>query len=94
MNKSDLIEELSQELNIPSKEATSIINTILDSMTDTLVNGENIEFRGFGSFVVKHYDAYTGRNPKTGQKIEVKAKKMPVFRVGKDLREAVNRGKP
>ncbi len=57
-------------------------------MTKTLVNGENIEIRGFGSFTVKHYYSYTGRNPKTGKKTVVKAKKLPVFRVGKDLKEA------
>ena len=59
-------------------------------MTDTLVNGANVEIRGYGSFSIRHYDSYTGRNPKTGEETMVKAKKLPVFRVGKDLREAVD----
>jgi len=59
-------------------------------MTETLVKGENVEIRGFGSFTVREYAAYTGRNPKTGEKTQVKAKKLPFFKVGKELREAVN----
>ena len=92
MNKSELIEELSKQVEIPPKEATSIISTILDSMTDTLVKGENVEIRGFGSFTVRHYDGYTGRNPKTRENVVVKAKKLPFFKVGKDLKEAVDGG--
>ena len=92
MNKSELIEALSVELNISRQEATSIIGTILDSMTNALVDGENVEIRGFGSFTVRHYDSYTGRNPKTGVEAEVKAKKLPFFKVGKELREAVDGG--
>ena len=93
MNKTDLVEALSKELNLPVREAKGIVNTILDTMTDTLVNGEHIEIRGFGSFSVKKYGSYTGRKPETGEKIKVKAKKLPVFRVGKDLREAVDAGR-
>ncbi len=62
-------------------------------MTETLVKGDNVEIRGFGSFTVKHYDPYTGRNPKTGMEPKVIAKKLSVFRVGKELKEAVNAGK-
>jgi integration host factor subunit beta len=62
-------------------------------MTETLVKGDNVEIRGFGSFTVKHYDSYTGRNPKTGIETKVNAKKLPFFRVGKELKEAVNAGK-
>jgi integration host factor subunit beta len=62
----------------------------VDSLTDTLVNGENIEFRGFGSFAVKSYKAYKGRNPKTGMVVDVKPKKLPFFKVSKDLRERLN----
>jgi integration host factor subunit beta len=91
MNKSELIEALSQEINVPLREADSITNTILDSMTDSLAVGDNIEIRGFGSFVVKEYDSYQGRNPKTGQKIKVPPKKLPFFKVGKELREKVNK---
>ena len=92
MNKSDLIEELSKQVDIPLQEATSIVSTILQSMTQALVDGENVEIRGFGSFTVRHYDSYTGRNPKTKEKVTVKAKKLPFFKVGKELREAVDGG--
>ena len=90
MTKAELTESLSKELNLSLRTTTGIISTILDSMTNALANGENIEIRGFGSFTVRHYEPYTGRNPKTGKEIEVKAKKLPFFKVGKDLKEAVN----
>ena len=93
MKKSELQEALSKELNLPIETASSIINTILESMTNTLANGGNVEIRGFGSFAVRQYDPYTGRNPKTGEKTVVKPKKLPVFKVGKDLREAVDGGR-
>ena len=94
MTKSELTEALSKDLNLPLQKASSIIRTILDSMTDTLANGgDNVELRGFGSFTVKYYDSYTGRNPKTGEKTVVKEKKLPVFKVGKELREAVDNGR-
>ena len=90
MNKSDLAEILSQELDLSIKETSKTVNIILDSMTEALSRGEHIEIRGFGSFTVKNYDAYVGRNPKTGEKISVKAKKAPVFKVGKELKKAVS----
>lgn len=93
MNKSDLIEELAKQIDIPLQEATSIISTILQSMTQALVDGENVEIRGFGSFSVRKYDSYTGRNPKTKEKVTVKAKKLPFFKVGKELKEAVDGGR-
>lgn len=92
MNKSELKETLAKELSISLQAASGIISTILDSMTDALVNGEHIEIRGFGSFSVRHYDSYTGRNPKTGEKTVVKAKRLPFFKVGKDLKEAIDAG--
>src|SRR5210317_1424735 len=91
MNKSELIDALSQEINVPLREADSITNTILDSMVGALAAGDSIEIRGFGSFVVKKYGSYQGRNPKTGQKIMVPPKKLPFFKVGKELREIVNK---
>lgn len=90
MNKSELIEALAQNQGLPIKTAASIVNTILDTMIETLVRGENIELRGFGSFTVKDYETYTGRNPKTGASILVKPKKLPFFKVGKELRESIN----
>ena len=92
MTKSELTEALSKDLNLPPQTASSIVSTILDSMTNTLVNGVKVEIRGFGSFTVRHYDSYTGRNPKTGEKTVVKAKKLPFFKVSKELKEAVDGG--
>jgi integration host factor subunit beta len=90
MNKSELIEALAQKQGLPTKTAASIVNTILDAMVETLVRGDNIELRGFGSFTVKEYETYTGRNPKTGVPILVKPKKLPFFKVGKELRESID----
>ena len=93
MNKSELIEALAERINVPIREAASITNTIIDTMSDALARGESIEIRGFGSFVVKEYGSYTGRNPKTGEKIQVAPKKLPFFKVGKDLREKVDQNR-
>ena len=89
MNKSELIEALALTNNLSYKKAEEVINTIFDSMTDALLTGERIEIRGFGSFVIKEYEAYVGRNPKTGDTIDVKPKKLPFFKVGKELKERV-----
>ncbi len=91
MNKSELIEALAEEVNLPLREASSAANTILEAMTDALARGDSIEIRGFGSFVVKEYQSYYGRNPKTGEKIKVAPKKLPFFKVGKELKEQVNK---
>jgi integration host factor subunit beta len=89
MNKSELIEALAAKESISFKKAEEIVNTVFDSMTGALVAGDRIEVRGFGSFVVKEYKAYTGRNPKTGHSIAVNPKKLPFFKVGKELKERV-----
>ena len=91
MNKSDLIEQLAVTMQLSGREAAAIVDTILETMTDALTRGDSIEIRGFGSFVVKEYESYTGRNPKTGELITVRPKRLPLFKVGKDLREQVNR---
>ncbi|MBU0946828.1 MAG: integration host factor subunit beta [Proteobacteria bacterium] len=90
MNKSELIEALSRDIDLPHREAAAITNTIIETMTEALAQGDSIEIRGFGSFVIKDYGTYEGRNPKTGEKIKVRPKKLPFFKVGKDLREQVN----
>ena len=90
MNKSQLADALAQEMDIPLREASPIIDTVLETMVAALASGDSIEIRGFGSFVVKHYEAYTGRNPKTGTSIKVPPKKLPFFKVGKELKEKVN----
>ena len=93
MTKAEVIEMLSVELKCSNRIATSIVNTILDAMTKALISGDNVEIRGFGSFSIRNYASYTGRNPKSHEEIQVKAKKMPFFTVGKELREAVNESK-
>ena len=90
MNKSNLIDALSTKENLNNKNAFEIVNLIFDGFTDALKKGGRIEIRGFGSFSVREYGGYTGRNPKTGAKTEVGAKRLPYFKVGKELKERVN----
>ena len=92
MNKSELIEYISEKENIPKKKVEDTVNLIFDMMTDSLVEGGRIEIRGLGSFVTKDYAAYKGRNPRTGESIQVAPKRLPAFKVGKELRERVNGG--
>lgn len=93
MNKSDLIEALASKLpNLASRDVEVIVNTIFDSMTSELEQGGRIEIRGFGSFEVRTRKPRLGRNPKTGQSVEVGIRKVPFFKVGKELRERVNHG--
>ena len=93
MNKSGLIEVFVEELKFPFITGSSIINTILDAMTEALVKGENIKLRGFGTFSVRQYDSYTCKNPKTGGEAIVKARKLPFFKARKELKEAMNAGR-
>jgi integration host factor subunit beta len=90
MNRADLIEALAKKEVLKETEAYTIINLIFDGFTDTLKKGGRIEIRGFGSFSVREYGAYTGSNPKTGKKVYVKPKRLPFFKVGKELKERVN----
>src|ERR1700741_1944934 len=87
MNKSELVEKLAERAKITKKRAEQVVNLIFEQMTQALERGERIEIRGFGSFTNKSYDAYTGRNPRTGETIHVPAKKLPFFKVGKELKE-------
>ena len=89
MNKSELIEQLAIRKDISNKRAEEVVNLIFNSMSDAMVDGERIEIRGLGSFVIKDYGTYTGRNPKTGEQITVCPKKLPFFKVGKELKERV-----
>jgi len=91
MNKSELVETLSIKNNLTYKKSEQIVNLIFDTMSQALIDNDRIEIRGFGSFMVKDYRAYTGRNPKTGEVIQVNEKKLPFFKVGKELRERVDR---
>jgi integration host factor subunit beta len=90
MNKSQLIEALAKEENLPIKKAEEVVNAVFGDMERALINGERVEIRGFGSFKVKQYEGYKGRNPKTGEMITVGRKKLPFFKVGKDLKERVD----
>lgn len=92
MNKSELIEELSRKENLPEKKAQAIVNLVFKKFTEELKRGGRIEIRGFGSFVIRNYGAYVGRNPKTGKNIEVAPKKLPFFKVGKELKDRVEKG--
>ncbi|MBU2055972.1 MAG: integration host factor subunit beta [Proteobacteria bacterium] len=90
MKKSDIIAALSEKENLPGKEAFAIVNLVFDGFTRALRKGERIEIRGFGSFSIRNYAPYRGKNPKTGQRVEVGSKRLPHFKVGKELREMVN----
>jgi len=89
VNKSSLINTLAEKMNTHRQVSEFIVNSIFDDMTEALVRGEGIEIRGFGSFSTRKYKAYTGRNPKTGDRIKIKPKKLPFFKVGKDLKERI-----
>ena len=91
MNKSDLIEVVSERVkNLTRREVEVIIDTIFDKMTGALSGGERIEIRGFGSFEVRVREPRQGRNPKTGAQVYVNTRKVPFFKVGKELKEKVN----
>ena len=91
MNKSELIEAVAERAKVTKKRAEEVVNLIFDSMVQAMVKGDRIEIRGIGSFVVKEYGSYTGRNPRTGESIRVKPKKLPFFKVGKELKELVDK---
>jgi len=93
VTKSELIEHISEQLKLPTGKAEQIVNCVFDSMVKALQEGEGIEIRGFGSFTVREYKAYEGRNPRTGETVHVAPKRLPFFKVGKDLRERVNRSR-
>jgi integration host factor subunit beta len=91
MTKADLIELIAEKAGITRIKAEIVVNTIFDSMVEALMKEDRIEIRGFGSFVLRSYEAYQGRNPRTGEIIEVGEKKLPFFKVGKELRAELNK---
>ncbi|MBI4956160.1 MAG: integration host factor subunit beta [Myxococcales bacterium] len=93
MTKSELIEAITTRGEITKARAELVVNCVFDTMTEALKAGEGIEIRGFGSFTVRPYKSYTGRNPRTGQSVDVPAKRLPFFKVGKELREIVNQSR-
>ena len=95
MTKSGLIERVAELTpHISKKDTEVVVNTIFDSMTEALKQGERIEIRGFGSFQVKVREAREGRNPKTGEEVQIPAKRTPFFKVGKELKEKVDEAHP
>ena len=94
MNRSDLINALRDEAALSRMEAETVVNIFFDGISETLSQGDRIEIRGFGSFTVKKYKPYLGRNPKTGKEIKVPAKKLPFFKVGKELKDKVDKDHP
>jgi integration host factor subunit beta len=93
MTKSDLIDELSESQKLPKGRAELLVNVIFEAMEQALRRGERIEIRGFGSFEIRTYRAYEGRNPRTGVAVAVKPKRLPFFKVGKELKERVDAGR-
>ncbi|OGP57930.1 MAG: integration host factor subunit beta [Deltaproteobacteria bacterium RBG_13_61_14] len=92
MTKRDLVEKLAERVkNLSQKDAEMIVNTIFESMTEALAAGDRIEIRGLGSFLVKQRRAREGRNPRSGDKVFVAQKKVPFFKVGKELKERVDK---
>jgi integration host factor subunit beta len=90
MNKADLIEALQHEARILKNEAETVVNPFTNEISNALTTGDRVEIRGLCAFCVKNYKAYTGRNPKTGEHVEVRAKKLPFFKCGKELKERVD----
>ena len=90
MNKLELISRLKTEANISRMEASKIVQIFFDDMTETLARGDRVEIRGLCSFYVKNYKSYMGRNPKTGEKVKIRPKKLPFFKPGKELKERVD----
>ena len=90
MNKLELISALKSEANITKAEAARVVEIFFDNMAEAMEKGERVEIRGLCSFFVKDYKSYTGRNPKTGEKVIIKPKKLPFFKSGKELKNRVN----
>ena len=91
MNKLELIETLKTKAELTKNEATAVVNLFFNEMANALASGDRVEIRGLCSFYVKNYKPYTGRNPKTGQEVEIKPKTLPFFKCGKELKERVDR---
>ena len=93
MTKSELIDFIASRGELTKSRAELVGNCVFDAMTEALERGDGIEIRGFGSFTVRPYKPYSGRNPRTGEPVKVPAKKLPFFKVGKELRDLVNASK-
>ena len=90
MNKLKLIDALKKECKISTKDAAAIVELFFEKMSDALAKGDRVEIRGLCSFYVKEYKPYLGRNPKTGERVQIASKKLPFFKCGKELKERVD----
>ncbi len=90
MNKSTLINVLAEKTDLSKRNSEQFVNLMVDAMISAMTQEDRIEIRGFGSFVIRHYGAYEGRNPKTGQTIKIEDKRLPFFKAGKDLLNRIN----
>ena len=90
MNKLELIEKLKIEARITRPEAVRVVNILFDEISEALSQNERVEIRGLFSMFVKNYESYTGRNPKTGEKVIIQPKKLPFFKAGKELKDRIN----
>lgn len=90
MNKLELIETLKEEAGITKKEATTAVDVVFGEMSNAMAKGDRVEIRGLCSFYVKQYKDYIGRNPRTGEQVKIKPKKLPFFKCGKEIKERVN----
>ena len=90
MTKAELVDEVAHAVQLTKKQAETIVNIVFDSIVDSLRAGQKIELRGFGSFRLRSRKSRTGRNPKTGEKVDVPSKKIPYFKPGKELKELIN----
>jgi len=91
MNKVQLIQALKDAADLTKPEAAAVVDIFFNGMAKELAEGGRVEIRGLCSFFVKEYRAYTGRNPKTGERVKIKPKKLPFFKAGKELKERVDR---
>jgi integration host factor subunit beta len=94
LTKAELVEEVARVTQLTKKQAEEIVNTVFVTIVDSLRTGRKIELRGFGSFRIRNRGARIGRNPKTGDKVEVPPKRIPYFKPGKELKEQLNRQAP
>ena len=93
MNKAELATEVSKKSKVSHKVAKVVVDAVFEEMVKALRRGDRVEIRGFGSFVIRNYGSYQGRNPKTGETVSVAPKKLPYFKVGKELKERVDEKK-
>jgi integration host factor subunit beta len=90
VNKAELAEEVTRRAKVKQKVAKEVVDKVFEEMKNALRRGDRVEIRGFGSFMMRNYGSYQGRNPKTGESVSVKPKRLPYFKVGKELKGLVD----